>query len=261
MVLNLLLILTLERQMILMNLFKKYARKVTVLLMLLLLIFMQTQATAFLGTVSASNIDKKTVYLTFDDGPIPIVTDKILDTLKENDIKATFFVVGKEIHEREHLLKRIHEEGHAIGLHTYSHNFKKIYSNSNIFIDEMLKTQEEIKKVVGHTSNIIRFPGGSEGRLTQNFLDKLHENNLKVYDWNVNTYDGVNATMPVQKLINNGTKYKDSYSRLIILMHCNSNNKNTIKALPEIIRYYKSIGYEFKIITDDTKEYYYRIKK
>ncbi|MBC2399480.1 polysaccharide deacetylase family protein [Clostridium tetanomorphum] len=207
------------------------------------------------------NHNKRIVYLTFDDGPTKIITPKLLDVLKQHDVKATFFVVGKEIEGTEDILLRMYKEGHGIGLHTYSHNYKKVYSSQDIFIDEMIKTKEKVKAITGYTSNIIRFPGGSAKQLNKGFLEKLHKNNLKVFDWNVNLCDGINANLPVNKLVNNAKRYKNNYSRLIVLMHCNSNNKNTVKALPEIIKYYKNLGYEFKAITNDTKEFYYRFKK
>ncbi|WP_052085677.1 polysaccharide deacetylase family protein [Clostridium sp. HMP27] len=203
----------------------------------------------------------KTVYLTFDDGPTYIITDKLLDVLKENNVKATFFVVGKEIEGREDILKRIHNEGHSIGLHTYSHNFKSIYSSKEIFIEEMEKVRSKVKDIINVSPSVIRFPGGSSNHLTQDFLVSLHEHNFKVYDWNVDLSDGVNPNLTTNKLVQNAKKYKQSYSRLIVLLHCNSNNKNTVKALPHIIRYYKGLGYEFKVIDNNTEEYYYKLKK
>ncbi|WMJ79723.1 polysaccharide deacetylase family protein [Clostridium sp. MB40-C1] len=204
--------------------------------------------------------NKKSIYLTIDDGPCPVVTDAILDILNKNNIKATFFVVGKEIDGREDILNRIYKEGHSIGLHTYSHDFRKIYSSENTFIDEMLKTQDKVKKITGHTSTIIRFPGGSSGHLNKTYLENLHKHGFKIYDWNVNLGDGVNPNLSIKKLVDNSKQYKNDYSRIIILMHCNFNNKNTAKALPSIIDYYKDLGYEFKAISEDTKEYYYRLK-
>jgi peptidoglycan/xylan/chitin deacetylase (PgdA/CDA1 family) len=204
--------------------------------------------------------DEKKVYLTFDDGPIPIVTEKILDILKEQNIKATFFVVGKEIPEREHILKRIYTEGHAIGLHTYNHKFRKIYRSDDAFVDEMLKAREIVSQAINISPKAIRFPGGSSGRMTQELLDKLHSNDMKVFDWNLDLHDGDRGDINVSQIIRNGENFNPKYGRLIILAHCNSNNKNTIKALPEIIRYYKDLGYEFEPIKDDTPDYYYRLR-
>ncbi|MEF9958610.1 MAG: polysaccharide deacetylase family protein [Niameybacter sp.] len=206
--------------------------------------------------------EEKVVYLTFDDGPTGKVTEKILDVLKAHDIKATFFVVGKEIIQRESVLKRIYEEGHSIGLHTYSHNLKSIYASDENFLAEMEKATDKIHEVLGTTINpkIIRFPGGSSGRLSEDLLNKLHEEGYKIYDWNVSLEDGVNPNLTPNQMVQNAKKCSRNTTRRIILAHCNSSNKNTYNALPEIINYYKSQGYVFKPIDEKTQEFYYRIK-
>ena len=202
----------------------------------------------------------KFAYLTFDDGPTYVVTDALLDVLKKENVKATFFVVGKEIEGKESILKRMYDEGHSIGLHTYSHNFKKIYRSTEAFIEEMRKTSNKIEEVTGFAPKIIRFPGGSSKRLNAFVLEELHKNNFKVYDWNVNICDGINPNLGTSDLVVNSQTIKGNKEAAIILMHCNFNNKNTVKALPEIIKYYLDLGYEFKAITEATPEYYYRFK-
>lgn len=208
-----------------------------------------------------NNTDKKKVYLTFDDGPTPKVTPDILDVLKKHNVKATFFVVGKEIEGRENVLKQIYNEKHAIGLHTYSHSFKNIYRNDDSFIKEMLDVQKKVKDIVGVESHIIRFPGGSYKRLNNNLLEKLHKLNFRIYDWNVCTDDGIKPQLSPATFISKAKKFYPNADRLIVLMHCNCNNQNTVKALPGIIEYYKSLGFEFDTINENTKEYYYKIKK
>ncbi|MBU3093158.1 polysaccharide deacetylase [Clostridium sp. CF011] len=210
---------------------------------------------------SAGDIEtSKFVYLTFDDGPTYVVTDALLDVLKKQNVKATFFIVGKEIQGKESILKRIYNEGHGIGLHTYSHNFKKIYRSTDEFIYEMKKDSNKIEEVTGFAPKVIRFPGGSAKRLNASNLEKLHKNNFKVYDWNVNLSDGINPNLSVSQLIKNSKIIKGNKNVAILLMHCNFNNKNTVKALPEIIKYYLDSGYEFKVITEDTPEYYYKFR-
>ena len=125
----------------------------------------------------------------------------------------------------------------------------------------MIKTSNKIKEVTGVAPpNIIRFPGGSSKRLNTNILEEIHKNNFKVYDWNVDLCDGINPDLCVSTLIKNSQIIKGDKNVAIILMHCNFNNKNTIKALPEIIKYYLNSGYEFKVITEETPEYYYKFK-
>lgn len=207
--------------------------------------------------------EEKLVYLTFDDGPTPKITEEILDILKAHDVKATFFIVGKEIKGRESILKRIYDEGHGIGLHTYSHNFKKIYQSADAFIAEMDQDLAAINEALGTSLDIkaIRFPGGSAGRLNSKWLDALTAKGYQIYDWNVDLQDGVKGDLSPSEFVRNATKFRDKSSRKIILAHCNSNNHNTCCALPDIIKYYKEQGYIFKIIENTTPPYYYRFKK
>lgn len=203
----------------------------------------------------------KVVYLTFDDGPCFVITNKILDVLHQQDVRATFFVVGKEIKGKEEMLKRIHRNRHGIGLHTFTHNFKKIYRSQESFIQEMTETASLVNEILGITPTAIRFPGGSSGVLNAELLKKLHENKFKVYDWTVNIGDGINAKLSPERLVENAKKIKGNPNTVIILAHFNSNNKNTYKALPGIIKFYREQGYEFRSIDEKTPEYYYRLKK
>lgn len=211
---------------------------------------------------TACSSEEKIIYLTFDDGPTPKITEQVLDVLKAQEVKATFFIVGKEINGRESILKRIYEEGHGIGLHTFSHNFKIIYKNPESFIREMEKTNAAINTVLGTTLDIkpIRFPGGSAGRLTQSFYAKLCEKGYLIFDWNVDLKDGIKGNLSPECFLANAKKCSDKSVRKIILAHCNSNNKNTCEALDDIISYYKKQGYTFKAIDATTEPYLYRIK-
>lgn len=198
----------------------------------------------------------KVIYLTFDDGP-SVITNKILDILEEKDIKATFFLIGNQIPGFEDTVSRMYKEGHAIGLHTYTHKFKRIYRNNAAFIKEMSDCRNEIIKVTGANTSIIRFPGGSRKHLTNEFLNRLHENNFKIYDWNVQVSDGINPKTSSSKLFREATKNTASMSPIILLMHCDYMHKTTCQALPKIIEYYKQQGYVFKPITEDTPELYF----
>lgn len=204
--------------------------------------------------------DNKIIYLTFDDGP-SVMTDIVLDILKEQDIKATFFLIGNQIADQKAVTKRIYEEGHSIGLHTFTHKFNRIYPNRQNFMKEMKQCQNEIYSVTGIRPNIIRFPGGSYKRLSKSFLNTLHDNNFRVYDWNAYISDGINYKTPVSKLVNEATKTTVSEYPIVLLMHCDYMHKNTCKALPIIIKYYKDKGFQFKTITEDTPECTFPISK
>ncbi|MGV8983782.1 polysaccharide deacetylase family protein [Clostridium sp.] len=254
-----------------MNLRKKTIFLFTTLIILLLLsssshtnnIIKNSQAFLASNTSLKDSGDfkvSKIAYLTFDDGPTYVITAALLDVLKKENVKATFFVVGKEIEGKESILKRIYLEGHGIGLHTYSHNFKKIYRSTEYLIYEMTETSNKVHEVIGIAPRIIRFPGGSSKHLNALSLETLHQNNFKVYDWNVNICDGINPNLSVSQLIKNSQIIKGNKNAAIVLMHCNFNNRNTVKALPQIIEHYKKLGYEFKAITEDTPEYYYKFR-
>lgn len=203
--------------------------------------------------------ENKIIYLTFDDGP-SVLTDKILDILREENVKATFFLIGNQISDQKAVVKRIYDEGHTIGLHTFTHKYKRIYSSNENFINEMIRCQNEVYNIVGIKPNIIRFPWGSHKKLNQDFLNMLHENNFKIYDWNAFMSDGINCKTPINKLYREATKTTVTEHPIILLMHCDYMHKNTCKALPMVIKYYKEKGYEFKAITKDTSEHIFPVK-
>ena len=205
--------------------------------------------------------NKKIIYITFDDGPGGKITSETLDILKEENVPATFFLIGGQIKNQEALVNRIKEEGHSLGLHSMSHNQNKLYCSNISFLNEMLEAQKVIENVTGERTNILRFPFGCNNQryhLKNDLVDLLHENNLKIYDWNVDSTDGANPTAPPETFIKHAKSDKDT---ITLLMHCGFQNKNSPKALPQIIKYYKEQGYEFRRITTDTDEVFHFIKK
>ncbi len=205
--------------------------------------------------------NKKVVYLTFDDGPSENTT-KILDILKENDVKATFFIISPYTPSHNDIVKRIYEEGHAIGNHTADHEFNKIYTSEDAFIKSFNKQQEFIKSLTGYDCKIFRFPGGSKNTLvrnargkdfTKNIIIKLEQEGFHCYDWNVDSGDSHANTVPVGTICNNILKeMKDKDCNLknpaIVLMHDCLTKKTTVQALPEIIKIFKDNGYEFDVL-------------
>ncbi|SFD33075.1 polysaccharide deacetylase family protein [Clostridium uliginosum] len=212
-------------------------------------------------TLSAENInEQKTIYLTFDDGPAAKVTEDVLDILKNEQVPGTFFLIGEQIESQENLVKRIYNEGHSIGLHSMTHKKGYLYSSNEHFLKEMLDTQEVINSVLDFKPTILRFPFGCNNnsyRICESMEKLLHENDLKIYDWNVDSGDGANHSASPSTFIKNSKSDKD---RIILLMHCSYMSKNSVKALPEIIKYYKDKGYEFKAIDNNTPEEYHIIK-
>jgi peptidoglycan-N-acetylglucosamine deacetylase len=203
----------------------------------------------------------KVIYLTFDDGPISPITDKILDILKEKNVNATFFVIGKKIKIKEQLIRRIYNEGNGIGLHTYTHDYSKIYSSHKAFIDEMDKSSEEIYNILGFRPKIIRFPTGSIGHLNRTLYKKLNEKNYKIYDWNARITDGIHPNKSPEAFYKEAIKTGKKWNTIFMLMHCDAPNINTCKALPRIIDYYKENHYTFQVIDENTPEYFFRFEK
>lgn len=189
------------------------------------------------------------------------MTDKILDILKEKQVKATFFIIGKKIKIKQDLVRRIDNEGNGIGLHSYTHDYRKIYSSDQAFIDEMNRTSDELYDVIGKTSKCIRFPLGSNKHLTKKLYIKLSEKNYKIYDWNARITDGVNPNQSPDVFYREAISSAKKWSTVFMLMHCDALNINTCKALPRIIDYFKKENYTFKIIDENTPEYYFRFKR
>lgn len=212
----------------------------------------------------AKNDGKKIAFLTFDDGPSTTVTPKILDVLKEYNVKATFFLIGQNVEENEkskELVKREFNEGHAIGNHTYCHSLKVLFPTNKInvpvFMNDVKKNDDALKNILGQdfSTNILRVPGGYMSRAYYNdpnlpeFDTKLKEKNMISIDWNAQIKDaeGKRNKSPEEFLSilkeEVGTKEK-----VIILMHDTYGKMGTANALPQIIEYLKDQGYEFRTI-------------
>lgn len=196
--------------------------------------------------------DEKIAYLTFDDGPTTKATSKILDILKEENVKATFFVVGKHVKENPDLVKREYDEGHYIGNHGYNHNNKLLYKNMESFKEEVVNTDIEISKAIGvenYCSHIFRFPNGfmSNNYKSQkkSALNVLTDLNYFYVDWNCLNKDSERKYSNAQ-LLNNLKKTSKNKGTLIILMHDTADVNKTYDILKDSIKYLRSQGYSFK---------------
>ena len=197
------------------------------------------------------NLDSKIAYLTFDDGPSQAVTPLILDVLKEENIKATFFVLGTNVVRNPDILKRTYLEGHYIANHGYSHNYSKIYSNAQEVLNEYNKTEKQIKKAIGndeYSSHLFRFPGGFEGgkyeKIKKEAGKLLNENQISYIDWNVLTGDAEGANTK-EKILKNLEKYTKDKGNIVVLMHDSSSKILTYETLKDVIKYLRDQGYTF----------------
>lgn len=206
-----------------------------------------------------NNVDgKKVAFLTFDDGPSTTNTPKILSILDEKNIKATFFVLGKEIESSEEtkdIFNEIYQKGHAIGNHSYSHDYSYLYPNRYVNTDNVLEdfnhSENVMKSVLGENfnCNVVRFPGGHMSwdgmKASENFFI---DNNMKYVDWNCLTGDSEISNATREQLIEKFHSTYQNQDRLVVLMHDTYGKESTVEALPEIIDFLRSEGYEFGIL-------------
>lgn len=178
------------------------------------------------------------VYLTFDDGP-SIYTNDILDILDSYNVKATFFVVGKEGTNAEEALQRIVDEGHTLGMHSYSHKYKELYESMDSFTQDFARIRDYIYQATGVESVCYRFPGGSSNTVSEidmhDFIDYLDSQGVEYYDWNVSSGDGGSMKLSTDTLLENCTKDIDTRDTSIILLHDSAEKPTTVEALPDII--------------------------
>lgn len=178
------------------------------------------------------------VYLTFDDGPSSN-TGRILDILAEYDVKATFFVVGKEEEEYQPLYNRIVEEGHTLGMHSYSHKYQEIYQSVDSYAQDLSKLQEFLYDTTGVWCRYCRFPGGSSNTVSRvdmhDLIAYLDEQDITYFDWNISSGDALNSYISADAIVRNCLSQIPKNNESIILMHDASNKNTTVQALPTLI--------------------------
>lgn len=206
--------------------------------------------------------DNKYVFLTFDDGPSPN-TSKVLSVLREKNVKATFFILGQNIDNNKSLKEVVIQcikDGNAIGNHTYSHEFNKIYPsnsvNTSAYLEEFNKNNELLKSILGEEfdTRVTRMPGGYLSRKYYNdpslkeFDEVLNKNNIISIDWTALNGDAEGKNYSKKELLEYAKKSSEGQKQIVILMHDTYGKEKTVEMLPELIDYYKSNGYEFKTI-------------
>lgn len=197
---------------------------------------------------------KKVIYLTFDDGPDADNTPIVLDILTKHNIKATFFVVGTAIEKSPEILKRIYQEGHAIGNHSYNHIYRELYQSAATYTQQLHHNDEIIKSVLNLRPHISRAPGGSAGHFTSEYWAALKNQGYIEVGWNISSGDASSATAEqiINNIISQTEKNDFLWSHAILLMHDSRGHEETVKALPHIIKFYKEHGFEFRVINSKT---------
>lgn len=206
--------------------------------------------------INIKDIDSKDkmVYLTFDDGPSKY-TLELLDVLKKYNVKATFFVTNNG---DEKIIKRAYDEGHKIGIHSYTHNFAYIYSSTDNYFEDLYKMQNKLKTLTGETVTLVRFPSGSSNLISKSYdngtkimstLTKMVEEKGFTYcDWDISCMDYLNEGMDSVKVYNKViSQLKED--RTIVLQH--DIRKYSTDSVEMIIKYCIENGYTFDVIRED----------
>ena len=183
------------------------------------------------------------VYLTFDDGPVPAITSQILDTLKEYNVKATFFMIGSYAAKNPDMVKRVFDEGHTVASHSYTHQ-KSMFNSLEAFKKEINDSVDTLEEITGEKVKFFRLPYGTKiGESYKNFLD---EKGLTIVKWNCESYDSRTATKTAEQILEGVKNTKPAKGDVVVIMHDTYGKQKTADALPSVIEYFESINYEFK---------------
>lgn len=212
---------------------------------------------------SLNNNGNKIIYLTFDDGPSQY-TGELLDILAKYDVKATFFVTGRNS-GYFHYIKRAYDEGHTIGLHTYSHNYSSVYSSVDAYFSDLNSINEVVREQTGSYSSLIRFPGGSSNTVSRNYTvgimsqlsSMVESKGYKYFDWNVSSGDASSSILDSSSYAQNVINGLGNGSYYVVLQH--DTNINSIRGVSKIIEYGLSHGYSFRAIDANSPTMHHRI--
>ncbi|MNT00692.1 Bifunctional xylanase/deacetylase precursor [compost metagenome] len=226
------------------------------------------------GSGNESEVEKKVIVdnkvglicLTFDDGPSSNITPKVLDVLKEKDIKATFFLLNYN-DDKIDIVKREINEGHSLGLHGYSHTYSEIYQSVDTARENIIKIQDRVRNTTGVNSKLIRFPGGSSNTISEKFdkglmtrlIQEMSQEGFNYFDWNVSGEDA-GSSKTSEDVYNNVMKGIKSGRTNVVLLHDFSSNKKMLEILPRIIDDAKNLGYDFEPITNQTDTIIHNVK-
>ncbi|KIR01939.1 hypothetical protein P261_00753 [Lachnospiraceae bacterium TWA4] len=221
-------------------------------------------ATAIRKVVVPKDAVVNPVYLTFDDGPSTKVTPKILNTLKKNNCHATFFILNYgNSSQKINTLKQMIKNGNTIGIHSYTHQWKKVYANEKVYVDGLKKMAKMLKKDLNYVPFACRFPGGSGNSVSKKYskgvMTKLTKSVEKAgytyFDWNVYDGDSDGPVAPASTIVKNVTTRIKKGRNNIVLLHDINSKETTAQALEEILKWGKSHGYVFYALTPQTRPY------
>lgn len=209
--------------------------------------------------------NQKVVYLTFDDGPSKNTPD-ILRVLREEGVKATFFVTAQFPKFLPYLTEEA-REGHMVAAHSYSHDFN-VYENFDTYFADMDSIQQIIKQYTGHRTPLIRFPGGSSNRVAAkrfqrdimpDLTEEVQRRGYQYVDWNLDSHDAAGRNVSVARLVRNSCHADQTH--ICLLMHDAPGKRTTVEALPAIIDFYRREGYAFDVLSATGYQCHHRITR
>lgn len=183
------------------------------------------------------------IALTFDDGPDRINTPKILDILRDEQVRATFFVLGEKVERFPDITRRIYNEGHLIANHSHTHTDLAELTNEEILVLELEPTSIAVERITGYYPLIMRPPYGS---LHQDSVAYLRQNGWQIVRWSLDTFDWDSTRNSPEEILER--IMTQHHHRAIVLMHCNG--PTTIQALPEVIKFLREMDYEFVTVNE-----------
>ena len=207
---------------------------------------------------AAEPMPEKTVYLTYDDGPSKN-TGKILDVLKKYNVKAAFFVIGKEDASSQELYRRIVEEGHTLAIHTYSHQYREIYQSVESYLKDFEKAEHAVYQATGIHPAIFRFPGGSANSLVpsqkvhREIIQEMTRRGYVFYDWNVVSGDDTATVYPARTLADRVIDGAKKVKHPVVLFHDAPICVTTPEATEIVIQYFLEQGYEFAALSEQVQ--------
>ena len=203
------------------------------------------------AAVFAQTEEQKTIYLTFDDGPSTVVTNRILDTLRRERVRATFFIVSDRALTRRETLRRIAEEGLAIGIHSASHDYGKIYSSDAAFAADVDECARVIEEIAGVRPRLYRFPGGGPNKEEREQKELfIRERGYRIVSWNAVCGDEEIPYADAATLVRQSIATSKGKRSVVLLMHDSAHHAATADALPAIIGYFREQGYEFRLFSE-----------
>lgn len=205
-----------------------------------------------------TNPNQKVAYLTFDDGPSKL-TSELLSTLSDNQVTATFFVMGLHAEKYPGMLKKIASYGNVIGVHSWTHDYSYVYKNIENFLADFGKLKRYIQEETGIPPNVCRFPGGtnntvcfhySKGHIMRQIVPRVKSMGFRYFDWNVSSAEASSPPPSKDTIVKTVVSQCKNKDKAVILFH-DTDNQGYVDAIPEIIAKLRDLGFTFETLSLD----------